>query len=373
MSDSVVADERWSADRWQDIATPFLAVDLPTLRRNVARAQALCDDGGVRLRPHVKTHKIPEVARLQVDAGARGLTLATVGEAECFADVGFDDLFIAYPVLATPDVGTRVQRLLETADVILGVDSRDGVDALVRHGLATHPRLSVLVEVECGLRRTGVAPEEAGTLAAYAAEHGLTVGGVFTFPGQAYAVGAGKPAAEDEARALSRAAEAFTAVGLPCPVRSGGATPSYEATDTTVVTETRPGVYAFQDAQQVALGTAATSDVALAVVTTVVSTPAPDRLVLDAGSKVLAADRPAYVDGHGMLLGVPGARVDRIWEHHGVVDVSGVDPSDVPRTGDRVAVLPNHACTAINLADRVHVRDGDERGTWSVAARGMNG
>lgn len=373
MSDSAVADERWSADRWQEIATPFLAVDLPTLRRNIARAQAFCDDGGVSLRPHVKTHKILEIARLQVDAGARGLTLATVGEAECFAEAGFDDLFIAYPVLTTPEVGNRVQRLLDAADVILGIDSREGVEALVRHGLAAHPRLSVQVEVECGLRRTGVAPEEAGRLAAYAVAHGLTVGGVFTFPGQAYAVGAGKSAAEDESRALARAAEAFAAAGLPCPVRSGGATPSFEATDTGVVTESRPGVYAFQDAQQVALGTAATSDVALAVITTVVSTPAPDRLVLDAGSKVLAADRPAYVDGHGMLLGVPGARIDRIWEHHGVVDVSNTDSAEVPRIGDRVAVVPNHACTAINLAERVHVRDGDACSTWTVAARGRNG
>ncbi|QMW66379.1 alanine racemase [Mumia sp. ZJ1417] len=368
-----MSEERWSPDRWQGIATPFLAVDLPTLRRNLARAQALCDDRGLRLRPHVKTHKIPEIARLQVAAGARGLTLATVGEAECFAKAGFDDLFVAYPVLATDDLADRLRRLLDAATVILGVDSRDGIDALVRHGLADHPRLSVLVEVECGLRRTGVVPEEAGLLAAHATERGLRVGGVFTFPGQGYALGAGAPAAADEASALSRAADAFAAEGLPCEIRSGGATPSYEATDVEVVTETRPGVYAFQDAQQVALGTAGPDEVALAVITTVVSAPAPDRLVLDAGSKTLAADRPPYVNGHGVLLGVPGARIDRIWEHHGVVDVSGADPADVPAVGDRVAVLPNHVCTAINLADRVHVRDDGEVATWTVAARGQNG
>ncbi len=368
-----VNDERWSSERWQGIATPFLAVDGPTLRRNVARAQALCDDRGLLLRPHVKTHKIIEMARLQMDAGARGLTLATVGEAESFAQAGFDDLFVAYPVLTTRAVADRVQRLLETADVTLGIDSREGVDALVRHGLAAHPRLSVLVEVECGLRRTGAVPEEAGRLAAYAAERGLSVGGVFTFPGQAYAVGAAKSAAADEARALSRAADAFAAEGLQCAIRSGGATPSYEATDTAVVTETRPGVYVFQDAQQVALGTATPDDVALAVIATVVSAPTPDRVVLDAGSKVLAADRPSYVDGHGLLLGVPGARIDRIWEHHGVVDVSGVDAGRVPQVGERVAVVPNHACTAINLADRVQVRGEAESTTWDVAARGKNG
>ena len=102
------------------------------------------------------------------------------------------------------------------------------------------------------------------------------------------------------------------------------------------------------------------------------SAPARDRIVLDAGSKTLAADRPPYVDGHGLLVGVPSARIDRIWEHHGVVDVSAADPAVVPRVGDRVAVLPNHVCTAINLADRVHVHDGGEREMWSVAARGLN-
>lgn len=372
MSEERRALERWSPDRWEGIPTPFLAVDRPTLERNITRTQAFCDDAGLRLRPHVKTHKMPEVARLQVEAGARGLTLATVGEAECFADAGFDDLLIAYPVRTTAAVAERLRRLLDKATVVLGIDSREGVDALVRHGLAAHPRLSLLVEVECGLRRTGVVPEDAGALAAYAVGEGITVDGAFTFPGHGYAVGASTAAAAAEARALTSAVESFAAAGLRCDVVSGGATPTYEATDTTIVTETRPGVYAFGDAQQVALGTAGVDDVALAVVATVVSAPARDRIVLDAGSKTLAADRPPYVDGHGLLVGVPGVRIDRIWEHHGVVDVSAADPAVVPRVGDRVAVLPNHVCTAINLADRVHVHDGGEREMWSVAARGLN-
>jgi len=373
MSEERMSLARWAPERWQGIPTPFLAVDVPTLRANIGRAQAFCDDRGLRLRPHVKTHKTPEIARLQVDAGARGLAVATVGEAECFAAAGFDDLFIAYPVLTNAALAGRLRQLLETADLVLGIDAHDGVDALVRHGLAEHPRLSLLVEVECGLRRTGVAPEGAGRLASYAADHGLAVGGVFTFPGHGYAVGAGGAAAADEAKALSEAAAAFSDAGLHCAVRSGGATPTYEATDTTVVTETRPGVYAFHDAQQVALGTATPEEVALAVMSTVVSAPAPDRIVLDAGSKTLAADRPSYVDGHGLLLGVPGARIDRIWEHHGVVDTSGADPGNVPKVGDRVAVLPNHVCTAVNLADRLHARTADGIVTWDVAARGRNG
>jgi D-serine deaminase-like pyridoxal phosphate-dependent protein len=198
------------------------------------------------------------------------------------------------------------------------------------------------------------------------------VEGVFTYPGHGYAPGAADQAARDEADALAHAVEQFAAAGLDCPVRSGASTPTVHATHADVITEIRPGVYAFNDAQQLALGTATQSDIALSIVTTVISCPSPDRFVLDAGSKTIASDRPPYVDGFGLLVDVPGARIERIWEHHAVVDASDVPAASRPQVGQRLELVPNHVCTAVNLADTVLASDGTTAVVWRVLARGRN-
>ncbi|WP_447645932.1 alanine racemase [Nocardioides zeae] len=212
-------------------------------------------------------------------------------------------------------------------------------------------------------------PAQAGAVALAAADLGVAVEGVFTFPGHAYAPGAATAVAAQEAAALAEAAAVVVAAGIPCPVRSGGSTPTLTAAlervgPSPAADELRPGVYVFGDAQQWELGHHAPEDVALVAVATVVS-HAGGRAVLDAGSKTLGADRAAYASGFGRLLDHPGARIVQLSEHHAVVDLLG---AALPPVGERVRVVPNHVCAAVNLADELVV-DGER---VPVAARGRN-
>lgn len=377
--------------------TPFLALDVATMRHNITAMQERAAAVGADLRPHVKTHKCLEIARLQVQAGARGITVATVSEAEAFAQAGFDDIFIAYPLWVDAARGERLARLAERAALRVGCDSVEAAAALGRHvargsasgsahgtapGSAHGARLEVLVEVDSGMRRTGVPPQEAGAVAVALARAGLTPVGVFTFPGHSYAPTGREAAADDERRALGEAAESVAATGV-CEgplVVSGGSSPSVGfARPGGPVTELRPGVYVVQDAQQWALGSCGVDDIALTAYATVVS-HAGGRIVLDAGTKVLGADRPAYASGNGRLLDHPQARIVSASEHHAVVELpAGEAP---PPLGSVVRAVPNHACNAINLADELWVvgaGDGPQlagagvfEGSWRVAARNAN-
>ncbi len=359
-------------DRWAAVPTPFLALDAATLDRNLTRAQGFCADRGLALRPHAKTHKLAEVAHRQVSLGARGLTVASIGEAEHFAARGLQDLFIAYSVFGTSESARRISRLGDRSEVLLAVDSAESVRSLRRQAMQRMSHLSLVVEVDSGLRRTGVAPPAAGALAREAVDAGFDVRGVFTYPGHGYGPGLAERAAADESRALRTAVDAFEQAGVPCDVVSGGSTPTLFHTERGPVTEIRPGVYPFNDMQQVSLGTSRTEDVALAAVATVISVPDRHRFVLDAGSKTIASDRPGWVQGHGTVPGMSGAVVSRLWEHHAVVDLPPDHDAEMPRVGDRVAVIPNHVCTAMNLADRVHVSSDSGLETWDLIARGCN-
>ena len=346
--------------------TPYLHVDLRQLRRTIRRTAEREAAAGVALRPHVKTHKCVEIARLQRDAGASGISVATVGEAEVFVHAGFDDVFIAYPLWLDDRSGRRVRDLLGEATVTIGVDSSAGAAQAGRQLGALGAR--ALVEIDSGHHRSGVSPGDAGPVAEAAVRAGLDVRGVFTFPGHSYAPDALVSAAADEARALHEAADSLRRCGIAPSVISGGSTPSLEAADTGLLTELRPGVYVFGDAQQWELGTMDPGDIALTCRATVVS-HAGGRLVLDAGSKALGADRAAYATGYGRLLDHPEARVVLLSEHHAVADLAG---EDLPPIGSRVDVVPNHVCNAVNLAEHLYVEDAGDLWAWPVAARGQN-
>ena len=348
-------------------ATPYVAVDLDVLEANIAAMEASATARGLAMRPHVKTHKCLEIARRQVAAGATGITVATVAEAEVFVDAGFPDVFIAYPLWVDAARGARLRALAGRAALRVGVESVDGARTVARH--AGHDTVDVLVEVDSGHHRTGVPPERAGQVAEAATDAGLQVRGVFTFPGHSYAPGQTVTAAGDEASALRIAADALRAAGLEPDVVSGGSTPSAGSTNGDVLTEMRPGVYVFNDAQQFELGSARPGQVALTVLATVVSRT-DDRIVLDAGSKVLGADRPSWATGFGRLLDHLEARVVELSEHHATVTF----PADaLPRLGEVVRIMPNHVCAAVNLVDDlVIVRRGREIDSWPVAARGAN-
>ncbi len=329
-------------------------------------------EAGVRLRPHAKTHKCPEIARLQRAAGAWGLSLAKVGEAEVFADSGFDDLFVAYPVVGE-DKGRRLLALSDRARLAVGVDSAEGARTLAEPFRAAGRTLEVLLKVDVGYGRVGVLPERAVDVARQVAEvPGLRLRGVFTHAGHGYLAGdkAGVDAiARLEGERLAETAALLRGAGLSADEVSVGSTPTAAlAMRVSGVTECRPGNYVFHDASQVALGTCAVEDCALTILATVVSAPAPDRAVVDAGSKTLSSDplRPKP-GGHGQVLG-RASRIEKLSEEHGVIAVA---PGEVFFVGERVRILPNHACVVANLHDRLVGVSGDRvEAILDVAARG---
>lgn len=355
-----------------DLPTPAVVVDLGVLERNVARMAERAQQHGVRLRPHAKTHKIVAIGRRQLSAGAVGLSVAKTSEAEVFADSGFDDLFIAYPVVGQ-DKGRRLLRLADRIRLAVGCDSVEGARMLAEPFAAAGRRLDVMLKVDVGYHRVGVEPDRAPAIATQIAElPGLSLRGIFTHAGQAY--GEETPegvsaVAGHEGRTLALVAEAIRSAGLAVSEVSVGSTPTARhAMAVTGVTECRPGNYVFHDASQVALGSCRLDDCAMTILATVVSVPAPGRAVVDAGSKTLSSDplrpRPG---GHGKILG-RRSRLDKLSEEHGVVAVEG---GEVFKVGERVRILPNHACVVTNLHDRLWGVRGDVvEEELPVAARG---
>lgn len=350
-----------------EIETPALVVDLDRLSANVSRMSETVRSRGLTLRPHAKTHKCLEIARMQVAAGATGLTVATLSEAEVFADSGFADLFVAYPVYPVGAKAGRLRDLLDQMGLSVGVDNVAGAAALAQ--VAQGRSLRVVLEVDSGQHRTGVDPGAVLALAEECRALGLSVAGVFTHGGHSYGgPSAPAPAAADEGGALSRAAARLSAAGFEVDVVSAGSTPTTGAARPAAVTEERPGSYVFYDRQQLALGACSVDDIALTVAATVVST-GHGRFVVDAGSKALASDRPAWLHGHGWIPSLGEAYVTTLSEHHGVVEGA----SRVPAVGEVVQVVPNHVCTVVNLFDEYAVVSGGALvDRWRVAARGRN-
>ncbi len=355
-----------------DIPTPALLLDLDVLESNLEAMAERCRSLDVRLRPHVKTHKCPEIGRLQLEAGAAGITVATLEEARAFAAAGFDDLTWAFPVVPGRLEEARAVEEEHGARLRLLVDHRDAVDRLEALG---HP-FHVWLEVDCGYGRTGVDPggEELLALAgALEASPTLAFDGLLTHSGQAYAArgaDALAAAAEQERSVMVGAAERLRAEGVPVRAVSVGSTPAMShARDLAGVDEARPGNYALYDRTQAHFGACGVDDVAVAVLATVVSSrPAAGRSVVDAGALALSKDAgpddapPAmgrvFADYGRRELG--GARLASLSQEHGIVDAA------LP-WGERVRILPNHACLTVACHDRFHVLRGDRvLGSWPI-------
>jgi len=356
----------------EELPTPCVLVDLDVVERNIQRMQRRAREAGVKLRPHAKTHKSPEIGRLQQDAGASGLTLAKTSEAEVFASAGFDDVFLAYPIVGSE----KARRLLALSDRIrvgVGVDSVEGALGLSDEFRAAGRRLPVLLKIDTGAHRVGVNPEDAVRLCRRIAElPGLELRGIFTHAGHAY--GGETPdavarIARDEGRIMAETAETVRAAGLPVDEVSVGSTPTaHVAMGVAGVTECRPGTYVYGDLSLVTLGACGLEDCAMTVRATVVSVPASGRAVVDAGSKTLSSDplRPKP-NGHGVILG-RRSRIERLSEEHGVIRVA---PGEAYSVGEAVRIVPNHACVVANLHDRlIATRGGLVAGEIRVAARG---
>ncbi|HSE08036.1 MAG TPA: alanine racemase [Nocardioidaceae bacterium] len=347
-----------------DIETPALVLDLDRLQANVDRMAEAVASAGLGLRPHAKTHKCLEIARLQVESGAVGLTVATLSEAEVFARAGFTDLLVAFPVVPVGAKADRLRRLLDLTEVTLGVDNPTGAASVAEAARGASAR--VAIEVDSGQHRTGVVPSQVLPLAEHCRALGLRVVGAFTHGGHSYA-GPGSPgaAARDEGVALAEAAMRLRDAGFDVEFMSAGSTPTTGTERPSEVTEERPGTYVFNDRQQLALGACDERDLALSIAATVVSAH-DDRFVVDAGSKALASDRPEWLAGHGWIPALD-ATVVKQSEHHGVV----TGAARRPPVGEVVHIVPNHACTAVNLFDEyVVTRGGAVVDRWRVAARG---
>ena len=353
------------------IDTPTVVVDIDAAERNIDSWARRVGERGVGIRPHTKTSKCVPIIERQVAAGVVGLTVATLGEAEVLADAGFTDLFQAFPLWAGhPGRARRLRDLHERVSLMVGVESIESARALGSATAGMDRPLGVVIEVDPGLHRSGVEAAEVVEIARAAASAGLDVRGAFTFGGHGYAnCDAAPQAGDDEVRTLAMAAELLSSAGFNTSVLSAGSTPTALHSARQPVTDERPGTYVFHDAQQVTLGVAAMSEVALVVAATVVASHRDGRFVLDAGSKALASDRPAWVPGCGLLPAYPQAQLRSLSEHHGVAWTDGPRP----RIGDVVAVVPNHCCVVVNLTDTLTaVRNGQIVDLWPVASRGRN-
>ena len=354
--------------------TPAVIVDLGRVDANIARLQADLDVAGVANRPHAKTHKSVAIGRRQVAAGARGLTVGTLGEAEVFAAAGFDDLFVAYPVWADGPKAARLRALHDALGdgLAIGVDSVGGAERLAAAVAGAAPPLRVLVEIDPGNGRTGVVgPEAAVAVARAARDAGLVVRGVFAHGGHGYRPGAAAEAAADEVRTLGEAATALRDAGIETPIVSAGSTPTRHAAATGPITEIRAGTTVYGDHQQVVLGAIEPDDCALVVAATVVSVR-DGGFVVDAGAKALTKDRADWLPGHGFLPAWPEATIERLADYHGIARL----PAGVagPALGAVVAIVPNHVCPVVDLVDSITVRlaDGATQ-RWPVDARGRSG
>ena len=344
------------------VDTPAAVIDLDRAERNIAKLQAYCDTHGMANRPHIKTHKLPLLARKQLDAGATGITVQTLGEAEVMAAAGIDDIFLTYNVIGEAKA-RRLARLARRVDMRVGVDNEVALATVARAAELAEREIGVLVEFETGKRRQGVqTPEEALALARSAAAHPhLRFLGLMTYPHAREMVGW-----------VARARELFGGDGLRIEVVSAGGTPGmWAAHEVPGITEYRAGTSVYHDRKTIWQGSGTLDEVALHVHATVISMPTPDRGVLDTGSKMLTSDLvpPESGEGYGQILEYPEAVIRELSEEHGVVDWSAC--TSRPAIGDRVRIVPNHVCPVSNLLDEVVLhRDGAIEAVVPVAARG---
>lgn len=358
--------------RLHDLPTPALVVERGVLETNLTEMATLCASHGVKLRPHVKTHKSVPIAARQHALGAVGLCAAKVSEAAVFVEWGFEDALVAFPL-----TGEKVRELRELPAARIATICDDPAAVGELDAAWSGSPLDVFVKVDVGLGRVGVPWTQVDDVVALARRvadaRRLRFAGLLTHAGHAY--GAATPAdvariGLEEGERLVSLADAVRDAGLDVPCVSVGSTPTARHAATVPgVTELRPGVYAFNDANQVALGVVPAARCALTVLTTVVSRPGPGRAYCDAGSKVFSSDRGAHGQArgdHGLVLG-GAARLAGLSEEHGWLRFDG----DGPRRGDRLRIVPAHACAVVNLADTLWVVDGEDVvDRWPVNARG---
>jgi D-serine deaminase-like pyridoxal phosphate-dependent protein len=364
------------------IETPAVLVDGEVLVGNIGEAARRATAADVSLRPHVKSHKSARIAKMQIDAGAVGITVAKSSEALPFIEAGIADIVVAHPLVD----GRKIARLLEVAArrgtrLALIADSAAGVATIATEAVRQGVTVAIRIKIDVGLHRCGADPrgEDALILARMIADHShLTFGGILSHAGHAYAAADAdgvRAIAGEERRIMLDVAGRIRDIGIAVPVISIGSTPTFWLdAGFDGISEARPGNYVFMDMTQASLGIVPRSRIALSVLTTVVSCN-DTYAIIDAGSKVLSSDRGPHgstrLNGYGLALPLDnpdaeGMLVASVSEEHGFVAHRG----QRPQIGERLRIIPNHACTVVNLTRSLFVGDADDGyEIWPVDAQ----
>jgi D-serine deaminase-like pyridoxal phosphate-dependent protein len=357
-----------------EISTPALTIDLDTLERNLERMAVYCRKHGLGLRPHTKTHKTPEVARMQLERGACGLTVAKVGEAEVMASATSAEILVAYPIFGGEKL-RRLAALAKTRTILIALDDEATAREVSRAARAQESALGVLVEFDVGLGRCGLQPGAACVeLATKILEMpGLKFRGLMLYSGNIWGSEADRQRITTQvAEQVDRVLQAFSEARMPVEIVSGGSTPgAFLSHQIAGLTEVRPGTYVYNDLNTYYQGVCRLEDCAARVVVTVVSTAVAGRAMIDAGSKALSSDllSSGPREGYGYVIEAPDAKLIKLNEEHGYLDISGSNHRF--RVGEILTVIPNHVCTCVNMHDEVFTLRNDEvLGSWRVAARG---
>lgn len=356
-----------------ELSTPIPVVDLDRLEHNLDRMASYAATHGLGLRPHVKTHKSPAVARQQIARGAVGLTCATLRELEVMSDVS-GDLLLAYPPVGSGKAD-RLMGLASATQITVAVDSAAVIEELATAARRAARPVRILIEIDMGLHRVGVTtPADAVALASLVRNRPpLEYAGVTFYPGHLRdPIQAGDPGLAALGREIETYVHALDRAGLHPTVVSGGSTPTvWHTHEVYGVTEFRPGTYVYNDRTTAALGACTWEDCAVTVLATVVSTAVSGQAIVDTGTKALGREpvRGGPEEGFGQVLEHPDVLVTKMWEEHGALDLSRT--SWRPQVGERIRIVPNHVCIVTHLFDTaVGVRGDRVETSWPIAARG---
>lgn len=363
----------------EQLETPYIMIDSVKMEHNLRKMADGARERDVALRPHIKTHKQPELAKRQLELGARGITAAKLAEAELMAAAGINDIFVAYPIIGKVRAERAARLAASGLRLIVGVDSIEGAKMLSRAAEAHNITLEIRLEIETGLQRTGVDIDKAVLIAKTIARmNSLKLTGIFTYKGavlNGQSTTELRAAGHEEGQLMIAAADRLRAAGIAIDEVSVGSTPTaMYAAEIAGITEVRPGTYIFQDRMQAELGVSSLDECAAIVWATVISRPAPDRIIIDGGSKTFATDiqpgkPPLHMKGFGHIVGDPDAVFERMNEEHGVIIIR---PETTYAVGDRIMIIPNHICSTINLHNYVIVKQSDgQLHKAAVAARGL--
>jgi D-serine deaminase-like pyridoxal phosphate-dependent protein len=362
----------------RDLDTPFVLIDMDKVERNLSVMQKIASSAGISLRPHIKTHKIPALAHKQIQAGAIGITVAKLGEAEVMVAAGITNILIAYPIVGEQKL-SRLIALVKKAQITAAVDSYEVAEGIAGAAVRSGVIVDVVIEMDCGFGRVGVPPGDAVLQLAKQIVQlpGLRMTGILTFAGQSYDASNKEELGRigmEEGRLSKETADLLRANGITVTIVSVGSTPSSRfASQVPGITEIRPGTYIFGDLMQTKIGSHQLEDCALCVKVTVISRPAKGRAVVDAGTKIFSMDGEdsPLGTGRGVVIERPGIKVAWFTEEHGMLELSEQD--ETLKIGDTLEIIPVHCCAVINMVDEVAaVRGNRVEEIWPVAGRGKS-